>query len=303
MIRPGVRRLDVSENGLVGAVFLPDGAADVPGVLVLGGSDGGMWEQSAAFLASEGYAALALAYFGMDGLPETLASIPLEYFETGIVHLQALPEVDSDQIGVLGVSRGGELALLLGATYPQIKGVIAYVPSGLVWFGLTGAGPAWTLGGAPVPYVTATPDPELQRQFQEAMMAGGPASWTPLARSMMEKELQGGSEAVIAVERINGPVLMFSGTDDGVWPSGPLAEVAIHRLEQHAFRFPYDHVSYRGAGHVFPPPYLPARYAQAPNGFLLGGSPEGTAHAQEDCWKRTLEFLGKTLKSNPLDRP
>jgi dienelactone hydrolase len=300
-IRPGVRRVEVREDGLVGTVFLPEGASGLPGVLVLGGSGGGLWEQPAALLASEGYAALALAYFGMDGLPETLSGIPLEYFESGIAHLQDLPEVDEGRIAVMGVSRGGELALLLGATYPQIKGVLAYVPSGLVWSALPGDGPAWTLGGRPVPYVTAKPAPELQRRFREALDAGEPASWTPVARSMMEKELQGGSDAVIAVERINGSILMVSGAEDGLWPSGPLAEVARQRLEEHDFRFPYEHVSYPGAGHVFPPPYLPAMFSQNPGGFVLGGSPEGTARAQEDCWRRTLEFLGETFERNPPD--
>ncbi len=40
-----------------------------PGVILLGGSDGGMHEPNAALLASYDYAVLALACFGMEGVP------------------------------------------------------------------------------------------------------------------------------------------------------------------------------------------------------------------------------------------
>jgi hypothetical protein len=49
-------------------------------VILLGGSDGGVMEGSAAVLASRGYAALALAYFGAPPLPPELIEVPLEYF-------------------------------------------------------------------------------------------------------------------------------------------------------------------------------------------------------------------------------
>ena len=82
---------EVREGGLVGRLFSPDGSDAAPGVLVLGGSEGGLSpfaERQAALLASRGYAALALAYFrgeffepeGAEGLPETLKRVPLEYF-------------------------------------------------------------------------------------------------------------------------------------------------------------------------------------------------------------------------------
>lgn len=296
MIRPGVRREEVREDGLVATVFLPANTAPQPAILCVGGSDGGLWEEQAALLASEGYVALSLAYFGMEELPKTLANIPLEYFETGIRYLQRRPEVDPDRIGVLGASRGGELALLLGATYPQVRAVVAYVPSGLVWFGLADGQAAWTLGGEAVPFVTASPDPELQQAFREKLSAGVPVSWRAVSESMMENELRDGSSATIAVERTNGPILMLSGEDDGLWPSSLLAEVARRRLEQYGFTHTYEHVSYPEAGHIFPPPYRPASFSQNQAGFIMGGTPEGTARAQEDSWRRTLTFLDAAFR-------
>lgn len=296
-LRPGVRRVEVRENGLFGTLFLPENAGELPAVVLLGGSGGGLDEREAALLASEGYVTLALAYFDADGLPETLTNIPLEYFERGLEYLQGHPSIDADRIAVLGASRGGELALLLGATFPQIKSVIAIVGSGLVWRSCCPPGddPAWTLDGEPVPHMTATADSEQEKRFFEDLNAGRPVAWTPVARSMMERELERPSDAVIAVERTNGPILMLSGAEDALWPSGPLSEVARRRLDLHDFPFQYEHISYPDAGHSFPPPYMPATLSQSPNGFLRGGSTEGTARAMEDAWRRILEFLNETL--------
>jgi hypothetical protein len=64
-----------------------DATRPLPAVIVLGGSDGGLSPYSsviAALLASRGYAALSLAYFGIGALPPSLTEIPLEYFGTAI---------------------------------------------------------------------------------------------------------------------------------------------------------------------------------------------------------------------------
>jgi dienelactone hydrolase len=106
------------------------------------GSEGGFrWAGTVApLLACHGYAALALAYFdyqGMEGLPTSLMEIPLEYFERAIAWMGKQPQVNRDKLAVVGISKGGELALLLGSTFPEIKSVVAYVPSGVVWQSFT----------------------------------------------------------------------------------------------------------------------------------------------------------------------
>lgn len=123
----GVTSRPIREYGLVGVMFEPAAPGARPAVLVVGGSDGGMaWSRKmAALLASHGYAALALAYFAEEGLPSTLDRIPLEYFGTALEWLAAHPRVNAERIAVSGVSRGGELALLLGSTFPAIRAVVA----------------------------------------------------------------------------------------------------------------------------------------------------------------------------------
>ncbi len=107
----------------------PASGGPYPAVVVLGGSEGGLPLRNAAWLASHGYAALALAYFRYDNLPQRLEAIPLEYFGQALSWMASRPEIDANHIGVMGVSRGGELALQLGSMYPQIKAVVAFVPA------------------------------------------------------------------------------------------------------------------------------------------------------------------------------
>lgn len=133
---PDLRRTAVRDHGLVGTFFARAGSAALPCIITLGGSEGGLKEEWARLLASHGFAALALAYFGADTLPEKLVEIPLEYFETALQWVSRRPEVDPHRIGIMGGSKGGELALLLGSKFPQVRAVIAGVPSGLVWQGL-----------------------------------------------------------------------------------------------------------------------------------------------------------------------
>src|SRR5437763_1684078 len=114
--------IKVADEGLVASLYLPDTAGKHPAVIVVSGSDGGIATASmyAEPLAALGYASLALAYFAMDGLPRDLVEIPLEYFKRAIDWLRAHPAVDGERIAIVGSSRGGEAALLVAATYPEI---------------------------------------------------------------------------------------------------------------------------------------------------------------------------------------
>ncbi len=151
----GVVSTDVTlaAQGFVGAYVAPPApAASAPAVLVIGGSEGGYSPFLATLLASHGYPSLALAYFKEPGLPQTLKDIPLEYFAKALRWLASRPGVDPKRVVILGGSRGGEGALLIGSTYPDlVHGVIAAAPIDQVAGAYPGPGDAWTLGGAPVP--------------------------------------------------------------------------------------------------------------------------------------------------------
>jgi pimeloyl-ACP methyl ester carboxylesterase len=103
---------------------------------VFGGSEGGQSGPvivGAALLAAHGYPALSLAYFHEPGLPDSLTNIPLEYFARALRLLRSQPGVDLDHVLVQEASRGGEAALLLGATFPDlVNGVVAGAPGSRV---------------------------------------------------------------------------------------------------------------------------------------------------------------------------
>lgn len=300
-VAPEVTRVPVRENGLVGTLFLPGDSGPYPAVIVLGGSDGGLHEEGAALLASHGYAALALAYFHAETLPSALINIPLEYFETAINWLQSHDRVDGKRLGIMGTSRGGELALLVAATFPGIRAVVGYVPSGVVWGGMSRYGrAAWTYQGTPVPYVPIIPTAEfMQDQMKRSRKA--PMAYTPLFLANLEN-MAAVEKAIIAVENINGPVLLISGQDDQIWPSTLMSEMVIDRLAQHNHPYPYEHLSYEGVGHFIGAPYFPTTLTQGKHPLTrelmaFGGNAKDNAFAQADSWTRVLDFLKESLTS------
>jgi dienelactone hydrolase len=297
-IAPGVRRVDVRERGLVGTLFLPPGEGPHPGVIVLGGSSGGAREPLAALLASHGYAALALAYFGGEGLPPRLANIPLEYFETALDWMAAQDAAEGERCALVGFSRGAELALLLGATFPRVAAVVAYAPSNVLWGAVGASGPAWTHHGEPLPVAPDRVPPELDAELS----AREPLSAAAWYRYNLEDEAPL-AEATIPVERIAGPVLLISGEDDQMWPSSLMAERIMRRLAAHNFSWPFRHLSYPDAGHLIGPPWRPTtvnirRHPTEGVTFAYGGTPRGMARANRASWAETRLFLINALESD-----
>jgi dienelactone hydrolase len=264
------RRLRPAQDGVYGNLYLPKAtAAPRPGVLVFGGSDGGLSTAFAAsLLAAHGYPSLALAYFKAPGLPATLERIPLEYFTKALAVLRAQPGVDRRRLVVMGASRGGEAALLLGAHFPElVDGVVANVPSSVVNpSGPDASQPAWTLRGRPLPAVGTA-------GFGQADPAANP-------------------QAVIPVERIGGPILLTCGALDLVWPSCAHLDAITSRLDARRFGHPVTALRYPDAGHLVGG--LTAWFGSLTDDALTtsGGTVEGTQAAQADAHAKLLAFLG-----------
>ncbi len=289
----GVTRTDVRDDGLYGEFYVPAHDKPLPVLIILGGSEGGIDTVSRVGVnfTQNGYAVLALAYFAELGLPKTLENVPLEYFDKALDWVKKQPGIDAASIGVIGGSRGSEAALLLASRKPEIRAVMAFSPSHAAWQGLNSgsvalSAGAWTVGGKHIPFLI--PDSTAYRP--DAMHV------------MFEKALAGPArpEADIAVEKINGPILLISGKADALWPSTDMSDRIVARLKAQGFKHGVQHLSYEGAGHIVfmgdpsTPGAIAASKAQ-PNAMLGGTGAAGMA-AWTDNWPKTLAFFDKALK-------
>ncbi|HEY6570489.1 MAG TPA: acyl-CoA thioesterase/bile acid-CoA:amino acid N-acyltransferase family protein [Candidatus Limnocylindrales bacterium] len=289
---PDVTMTEISENGVLGQFYLPPGAGPFPAVIVLSGSSGGLTVRRPKVFASQGYAVLSLPYFNytspVDGtaLPSTAVELPLEYFGKAIDWLQAQPSVDPDRIGIYGTSLGGQVAMLVGARYPEIKSVIAIAPPTVTWD--DGAGKSsFSFEGKPVPFATTIGVEAAAQPFRDAVAAGQDFRATIpgiVANAKADPET---AAAIIPVEKIKGSVLVVSGTNDTQLPSVVYGELSMDRLREHDFAFPYRHVIGEGAGHLIDVPYVD-RSTEISEG---GGSPEANELAGEAMWPLVLEDL------------
>ncbi|HVR48373.1 MAG TPA: acyl-CoA thioester hydrolase/BAAT C-terminal domain-containing protein [Pseudorhodoferax sp.] len=306
---PGVTRREVREvrevgdQGLSATLFLPPGPGPHPAVMVLNGSGGGINEPRAALYASHGYAALALGYFKSPGRPDHISDTHLEYFETALRWLHAEVRPLGGFVALSGQSRGGELVLLLGALFPElVSAVIGYVPGAVVHSAQNACnpangpdsrnGPAWILRGQPLPHLwqnnrTATwapwdEGPEPRRHANALLTALQDPDAVERAR--------------IRVERIRGPVLLLSASDDGSWPSSLYGRMVAERLAALDHPWPVQHLDFEGAGHSIVFPTVPTTqlvYAHPVSGRLstTGGAPAPNAHADEASWAGVRAFL------------
>ena len=296
-IAEDVQVVEVRESGFQANLFLPDGSGPFPTVLVLGGSGGGFPDSLAALFASHGFAAVSLAYFGVEGLPPELRRIPLEYFESVLQWIADHPLLRADRLAVSGTSRGGELALLLASRYPQLRSVVAYVPSSHVWgavsrhddLGTEEEYAAWTQERTAIPYAGRVRNDAVEPDAHGVIRLA-PAFLEYLA------DREHSDPAVIPVERINGPVLLISGTDDALWPSTHFGDLIVQRARDKGFDFAVEHLIFEGAGHSIGAGYAPTTVNQAFHPIRkaiidLGGTPAGLAKARAESWPRVLDFV------------
>jgi dienelactone hydrolase len=245
------RDTTLAHEGFVGTYFDPPGDSSAPAVLQIGGSEGRHSYYPGAVLASHGYPTLSLAYFNEPGLPKTLKNIPLEYFAKALRWLAAQPGVDPSRVITLGVSRGGEAALLVGATYPNlVHGAFSATGSSEVGGAWPQPGDAWTLGGKSIPY---GPIPVWQIAGPVVATAGGKDrfGWTDSVQRIVEHAREHGRPDIV------GRIYPTAGHGVG-WavPNMPVVQVKIGRE------------------------YIP-----------LGGSPAGNARGYAAAWSVLLRFL------------
>lgn len=277
---------ELNALGIVGRLFLPQTQDASAAILILGGSDGGLGYASSLgkHLSVRGYAVLALAYFQRGALPSALTELPLEYFDVAIKWLENHPRVDAKRLGVFGFSKGAEAALLLASRNKSICAVIAAAPSHVAWEGLNRYKPSgrssWSVNGAPVCYIP------YDRSIKFS---------SPLAMYKQSLVVAHNLYAArIAVEKINGPVLLLSGARDNLWPSANMAEQIMVKLNERDSSDADQHICYQDAGHAVTPLFrLRDKIMFRLMSGIFGGDAKANSSAQRDAWERVVSFFGQ----------
>jgi len=297
-VREGIARKRISQP-FVGEFFSAANADD-PTVVFLGGSGGdlGPLLLFAALLASHHLNVLAVAYFKEKGLPAQLSRIPLEYFEGVFAWLADEPLARGDDVRLIGMSKGGELALLLASRHACVTKVVGLAPHAYCFQGIdfTHRASSWTHRGEELPYIRLR-NSVFFGDLLGCFLRNGEFGYAHTYRRGLQAATNK-EEARIRVEDAEADLLLFAGERDNVWNAGDGCREIIEALRQHDYPRSYEFIDYEDAGHPFGPCYVipPGETAVlkvAPRLRLSqGGTLQGNAHAQADSWRRSVEFLG-----------
>jgi pimeloyl-ACP methyl ester carboxylesterase len=236
-------------HGRVNTLLYVGEGENQPLLVGFGGAEGGnAWvrnhvkPQRDRFLA-QGYALLAVAYFGEEGIPKEVDRISLEGVYAAIAEATDHPKVNRECIALIGGSKGAELALLLASRYPDIKAVVGIVPGNAVFAAHTIAmnTSSFSSSDDPLPFV-----PVPWSAVPSLIKSDLRSAWEE-----MLKDEEAVERAAIPVEKINGPILLLSATRDEFWPSTEMSEAIVRRLQEHRFPYRYEHVAIEG-GHRAP---------------------------------------------------
>lgn len=301
----GVRQSPLPAQ-LCGFLFEPE-HPNGAGVVVLGGSEGGVFPGRAALLAASGFTTIALAYFDYPGRSQAARNLPLSYFRDGLAWLRDRPGIQ--RAGLIGVSRGSEAAQLTAIAWPDlVDALVAWVPTHLVHgeINLSGGddfmeprGAMWAHSDVPLPGISFT---ETDRQENPNLMVDFLTAAGRRYREVYERAWAQSStqEFRIPIEQYDGPVFAVGGADDALWPSDIGAQQIIEASSRSNRESGF--LICPSAGHLIgtpgeprPFPYVmhwSGGYMGIDNGFCAyGGSPEGAAIAARQSWTAKLSFL------------
>ncbi|XP_051511707.1 acyl-coenzyme A thioesterase 1-like [Myxocyprinus asiaticus] len=278
----GVRRVPVAEGRIRGTLFLPPGTGPFPGILDTYVFKGGPFELRAALMAKKGFVVLALAFHGYQDLPKKAEKFDLEYFEEGITFLRQQPEVKGQKIGLLSISKSGDLALSMASFLPGISATVC----------INGCN-ANTL--VPLQYKDICLPPLLFNPKRVKMTPLGFLDVGDVMHDPMSKE---GLPSVIPIERATCSFMFIMSEADRNWRSAYYAKLACNRLQEHG-KNNYELVRYEKAGHFIEVPYMPFCladfHAAAGHVVFFGGEPKAHAEAQLDAWAKIQIFFKKHL--------
>ena len=238
----------VKGDGFEG-ILLPGNGSKEKVMIVMSGSNGGikLTKQCAEFYNRNGIPALALALFATKGTQPFLDKVPVEYVECAIKWLK---EQGYERIGIDGMSKGSEMALIAASMFADLSCVILRVPSHFVSEGLKGRGrnkgpsgtSCWSYRGKELPYA-----PYKARTFNITKMFREEREMHIITFNR-DKDIT--SESMIPIANIKAPILMLSSKNDTVWPSYDSATYINNKLNEIGYPYRHKHVAYENMSHA-----------------------------------------------------
>ena len=292
----GIKPKLINESGFQASFYVKNDLENRKAIVLIGGGQwGDYWAQE---FANSGMVGLSIPYTGKEGLPKLPEEIDLAYFENAIMWLGKQKEVNKNKIVIMGASRNAELALVLASTFPEIiSGVVAYSPSSVSWsntilpYNSNELKPSWKYKGIDIPYVPMEKIIGNESDKIELL-----AYWE---KGLSKSELV--NRATIKTEKINGPILLFSGTDDKVWPSSLMADMIEENLKAYEFKHSFQNIKYENAGHLIT--NKPEESSNKRTGIInisgkdyeyeFGGTNDGDLKAKKKAKIKLLEFIEK----------
>ncbi|MFO6431617.1 acyl-CoA thioesterase/BAAT N-terminal domain-containing protein [Erythrobacter sp. W302b] len=283
----------------VGArLYRPAGTDRLGVIIVLGGSEGGagFGRRMGPVFAARGFAVLALPYYApswgsqdLPGLPGAFTDIPVDRLEDVRRWIADQPDLDPARIGLHGISKGGEFALIAAARMPWLRAVSGIVPSDVVWEGWGSEAPSGTASsfswdGQPLPFVP-------YRGMEEAIAALARGE----RRALTVPHLEGrrahpdrAAAARIPVEQFKGSLLIAGGDRDATWPSGEMVRALAERRAEAGL--PTVALSFAEAGHSLGGTgWTPMDYEGRPVPARIDAAAQRIVHAAViDFFRRTL---------------
>lgn len=305
-----VVREEVKADGIVGAFYHRRGAAKQPVVVILHGSEGGLGfaDWFGPMLAARGYSVFGLHYFSPEasaapGVPTAFNLIPVEELQRVRTWLSRRPEADVSRFGIVGASKGGEFAVLLGSIYPWVDAVVAFMPSAYVGQGFkfgsgeAGMSSSWSRAGKPLPFVPETGQAEVLRNYR---IPGGEVRLAPVRKANMARASAALlAKAAIPVEHSHAAFLLAGGGDDQTGASGDSVRLLADRLRRFHYRRPVEVRIYPNAGHLIVGTGWRPTTSHNAGPSQDGGNAEADARAQADSWSAMIGFLRRNLDKAP----
>ncbi len=266
-------------------VFYPSPTRE-KAMIVVSGSDGGIrWAQSIAeAFSKQGIPALAVAYWKTKNTSKSLSLVPVEIIQSAAIWLK---NRGFSKVGIYGMSKGAELALIAASLIPQLELVVAVSPTCCVFEGISkphySGASSWTWNGAPLPYVSFA---DISISVLKSIVHNREYDYRTQYLEVLANNKR--EENTIKVEHINGPILLLSAKNDAQWPSSEMSNMICERLKEKQFSFPFHHEVYDPASHILSPVSTPVRFAYRQERKYA----KACDKARKNAWNLSVEWVG-----------